>query len=498
MEPMADPRPNRWRWLTRDRIVLAGLLLFALVVRGAVLFALRGNLQQDPDAYREIAENLLNHGTFALGKRGQLYDASQPLPPTAYRPPLYPVLLSNLATPDRQAVSLVKVAVMHLLLGVGTVLLTWLTARRMQNAECGTRNSEIPIDGVHIPTRSVSEGNPRDGSHVAWSFPLLAGVLVACDPLLLNQQALVMTETLATFLAVLALWCLARFDARREWFNAALAGAAIGLAALCRPTFLPWLGLVGMGVLLVRIPRGSVGVRERGRGREFAWRVANCAALGLAAALVLSPWVIRNYQVFGKPIVTTTHGGYTLWLGNNESFYDWLREDETGLPWDVDRRDGKPPTAEELNRQFEILVLSESEGWESAEDLFHKNLAYKAIAAHPATFARACLYRVGELWSPLPNQLTADESTSRMLLRYVTAAWYGCIYLLAAIGIWKLRLKLLASPWLWGVLLCVAFTVVHTFYWSNLRMRAPLIPFVAIVAAVALLPGDRRNSWSVE
>jgi hypothetical protein len=35
------------------------------------------------------------------------------------------------------------------------------------------------------------------------------------------------------------------------------------------------------------------------------------------------------------------------------------------------------------------------------------------------------------------------------------------------------------------VLLCVAFTAVHTFYWTNLRMRAPLMPFVAMVAVAA-------------
>jgi hypothetical protein len=43
----------------------------------------------------------------------------------------------------------------------------------------------------------------------------------------------------------------------------------------------------------------------------------------------------------------------------------------------------------------------------------------------------------------------------------------------------------------WGVLLCVAFTGVHAFYWSNLRMRAPLMPFVAVVAAATLWPGRK-------
>jgi hypothetical protein len=36
------------------------------------------------------------------------------------------------------------------------------------------------------------------------------------------------------------------------------------------------------------------------------------------------------------------------------------------------------------------------------------------------------------------------------------------------------------------VLLCLSFTAVHTFYWTDLRMRAPLMPFVALVAAAGL------------
>src|SRR5437879_11593556 len=57
-------------------------------------WAMRGNLNQDPDAYREIAENLLRHGEFALGKPTSANADYQPRP-TAYRPPLYPVVLRD-------------------------------------------------------------------------------------------------------------------------------------------------------------------------------------------------------------------------------------------------------------------------------------------------------------------------------------------------------------------------------------------------------------------
>jgi hypothetical protein len=33
------------------------------------------------------------------------------------------------------------------------------------------------------------------------------------------------------------------------------------------------------------------------------------------------------------------------------------------------------------------------------------------------------------------------------------------------------------------LLLLVAFSLVHTVYWSNVRMRAPLVPAIALLAA---------------
>ena len=122
--------------------------------------------------------------------------------------------------------------------------------------------------------------------------------------------------------------------------------------------------------------------------------------------------------------------------------------------------------------------------YEIAIDSTCYNSARADISTRPLMFVYSCFYRIGQLWSPLPHRLTADESWKRALLRYATCAWYLGVYAAALAGAWQLRKKLLRSPWIWGVLLCLVFTGVHTLYWSNLRMRAPLMPFVAIVAAV--------------
>jgi hypothetical protein len=187
--------------------------------------------------------------------------------------------------------------------------------------------------------------------------------------------------------------------------------------------------------------------------------------------------------LFGKPIITTTHGGYTIHLANNDDFYSHITDFEKTTPWDsleFDRRNKKPSLIDEINAAIDGAE------WvvEISTDRRHYERAMQTIKARPVMFAYSCLYRVAQFWSPLPNKLTADESWKRALLRYATCAWYLGVYAAAMAGVWRQRGKLLRSPWIWSVLLCLVFTGVHTFYWSNLRMRAPLMPFVAIVAAV--------------
>jgi hypothetical protein len=122
--------------------------------------------------------------------------------------------------------------------------------------------------------------------------------------------------------------------------------------------------------------------------------------------------------------------------------------------------------------------------------------AFANIRAEPGSFLLACAFRVRRLWGILPYRTVDDESTMRRCLRYGVAVWYAGVFVLAAVGVYGLGRRLWRTPWLWGVLLCLSFTAVHTFYWTDLRMRAPLMPLVAIVAAAGLawlLAGKQRR-----
>ncbi len=426
--------PPRWALLL--------LLCLALVVRGRVMLSLSDSLRPDPDAYRAVAWHIYEDGTFGLWQ-----DSVGQVLPTASRPPLYPLVLAAVtflySEMDPHGFGL-----LHVVLGVGTVWAVWRLGRLW--------------------------GLPPGGS-------LLAAGLIAIDPILLGQSVLVMSETLATFLAAMTLLALTRSVNEASIRRAALCGALLGLCVLCRPTFLAWLA----GVAIVFALRAS-GPR----------RLARTGALVAAAAVVLAPWAIRNQHVFGRPVITTTHGGYTLLLANNPQFYEFLRSAPWGGVWD----------AEEFNRDWEAQLRSAfipnrpiGRMDEVALDQSAYRQAWQNIRDEPLLFAYACLVRVGRLWGVLPHQTNPAESTARRGMRHAVAIGYALELPLAAVGAWFLRRKLIAGPWIWGTLLVVSFTAVHTVYWTDMRMRAPLMIVVVLLAAYGgiALATKRQDSTSL-
>ena len=72
------------------------VLVLASLIRCVFLVATHDNLDQDPDAYRKLAGNVLETGvygwktdTFSVGTNA----SADKVRPTAFRPPLYPALL---------------------------------------------------------------------------------------------------------------------------------------------------------------------------------------------------------------------------------------------------------------------------------------------------------------------------------------------------------------------------------------------------------------------
>jgi hypothetical protein len=72
-------------------------------------------------------------------------------------------------------------------------------------------------------------------------------------------------------------------------------------------------------------------------------------------------------------------------------------------------------------------------------------------------------------------------------VRWATALWTNPLWI--AFGLGLFRRGLWRWPEIAGPLSIAGLSLVHTLFWTDLRMRAPIVPAIALVAASALLPG---------
>lgn len=428
------------------RLVL--LFVIAALIRGVVCFLALSSYESDPDAYRAIAETLAETGVFGL------IAPSGETVPSAFRPPLYPLVLSWLVIDGK--LSAVAIALFHSLLGATTVMLTFLAARRLLGG--------------------------------AYRQPVgyVAAALVLVDPILIRQSTEVMTETLATFLAVAVIWWWAEAIRSQSIGRSFVLGALIVLAYFCRPTFLVWGLLLAIGMLAVRSSR------ENGR----RWVHAAIVAAVLATSVV--GWTIRNSRSIGHPVWATTHGGYTLLLANNPSFYEYLRTGSWGEVWDSAsflhayqyRFDGAPSTEAFWQKEWSGPSAMERGAVIGVSEYDDDRLAYEAAKAtirrEPGMFVWSCVIRVARLWSPIPHATTQRS----WAVTTAVGIWYVAVYIAVLLGTWKLwnrRESIPCSAWWPVAALLLTLTAVHAVYWSNMRMRAPAIPALAILAAASVV-----------
>lgn len=414
------------------------LLGAAFLLRVVILLVRSDNLTIDRDAYLAIAENLVNgHGFCSI-----------PGSPTAFRPPVYPLFLAGCLTFG----STVIIGIAQAILGTLTVALTRSLGRQ---------------HGL----------NDRAA--------LAAATLVAVDPLLLEYTSHLMTETLCTFLVVCLLLRLTS-DTVLTTRGAAWTGLVAGLCVLCRPGLWAFLGLVAT----IRI---AASVRSRNHGtsadaRAFRTKVGFPVITMAVLALTIAPWMIRNWVVIGKPTALTTHGGYTLALGNNEHFYRDVVSKDAGAVWA-----SKDLETWQESVRTELASRSVSESNEPAVDLAHSELAWTWIRKNPTGFTEAAWLRIRRLWAIAP----ASDSFGRFAV-WCVSVWYGLLFVAAAIGLVKSRrqIRCLSVP----LALMIAITCVHIPYWANTRMRAPMAPTLCILAVFAV-SGSRivnRNQNSHE
>lgn len=135
---------------------------------------------------------------------------------------------------------------------------------------------------------------------------VVAAALAAVYPVLIAADGSLMTESLYGMLITAALLLALELREKHDVRIAAALGAVIALAALTRSEALILVVLLALPVALVKAPPGG--------GK----RAAACLA---AAALVLTPWIVREWVVFDRPVLISTNFGPLLAGANCDTTY---------------------------------------------------------------------------------------------------------------------------------------------------------------------------------
>jgi 4-amino-4-deoxy-L-arabinose transferase-like glycosyltransferase len=249
---------------TRDSVhsawvdpTLLCLLGAGLVLRALVAWAVDPHLtlRGDEWIYIDKATTLAQRGVLDTG--------------TFVRPPLYFVVLAAL---DRL-----------------TAPLGWELASVVRGLQCVV-GTAVAVPVYRTTTRLVGR---RGG--------LLAAAFLLFDPTLIAYCHQIWPETLFLLVGALVFDGLADIEQRSALRVAGL-GALAGMALLLKPAF-------GIFTLLL--------------AAQWLWRLGGRETLRLVlifggvAAVVISPWVIRNQLRYGPAIILENQGPYNLWSGND-------------------------------------------------------------------------------------------------------------------------------------------------------------------------------------
>jgi 4-amino-4-deoxy-L-arabinose transferase-like glycosyltransferase len=374
------------------------------------------------DKSDRFATTLVDHGTFGF----------LPGVPSAYTQPLYGWFLAGIYFPFGR--SWLAVGIAQVVVAVATALVVF---------EIGAR------------LRSVGVG-------------LVAALITTLHPYVIWHDVHLNRELLdGLVLAVLALAALAAYE-RRSLPLAATTGAVAGIAILGNAR----LALVPVALAVYVAWRTPVG------------HALTAAALVVGvAALVVTPWVVRNKVQVGCYAITTD--SRALWKANNENTRAVL--DGGGWIDDVPELPGAPPWPE-LAADKTLAGMPTTVD-ECAQMRLYRDEVVDFWREHPGEKALLAVQATRMLWSPVPRESDETGSGAAKLARQTAEpAFVVALYVLALVGVF------LAPPYFVGLaaLMLAYNTLAAMVFAGTARYRAPWDFLLALLAAFALAWGWER------
>lgn len=288
-------------------------------------------------------------------------------------------------------------------------------------------------------------------SELTGRFALL---LFAVYPNNAAYVALIMTEVFFTFLLLLGCWLL--FFFRNSWALIA-AGIVFGLSMLVK----------AQALVIVLLLLGYQWLRDQANRRG----ILNHATLVTAVALlIIVPWTVRNYLVFGEIVVVSTNGGLTLLTGNNPSAQGDYTQDD--------------PLVNSIYRDIQNQVEVDREA---------KRRALAWIRENPIQFVKLVPLKIWRLWAPDGESEWAFQAGYIRysefvfffrLVRYCNQAYYVLLiigFLVAGYYLVCGSYRALPPPTYWWIapyIIAAFLTAIAVIFSGQSRFHYPVMPFV--------------------
>jgi len=284
----------------------------------------------------------------------------------------------------------------------------------------------------------------------------LAALWIAFDPALIFFAPQLQTETLFVFMEMIFfVWLYSLLEEKSltetpspsgrgggegicGWFGLGCLG---GLASLCRSVIAAY-----PVVLLLAL-----------------WRMKGPRRIGLPFVLLsmgwLSPiicWTARNWLKYHEIIPISAQMGWNLYEGFTAD-----REEIRRRPYEM---------AQEVTRLgiTDPVLMSN----------YFKNKTFTFIREHPAASARIILTKMCLYWRPWPYD------PHPFAIRVLLSIYFSGLFVLAGYGIWIIRAQ--SALWQPVYALFLYLTAMHSIFFTSLRYRLPLEPFLCLWAAVGL------------
>ncbi|MGZ3498949.1 MAG: glycosyltransferase family 39 protein [Vulcanimicrobiaceae bacterium] len=294
---------------------------------------------------------------------------------------------------------------------------------------------------------------------------IAGGVAYALLPSAVERSANLASEPLYTFLWALATYIWVSHSTRKlGWF--ALSGIVLGAAALVRPSALLFWVILLIYLLTLK--------SERKHPAQIA---AVVAVTAFSTILVVAPWIMRDYRVFGTLVIISNNGGISLYQANNPR--------TNAAYFELD------------NAQIGKLIHDPRT--EVLGDRLASQYAMQYIKTHPLQVLWLSIRKVKALYSRDDSVITAtirslDPPVSERVARRVfilnTAAYY-LLMLCALLGIVLCLVKRRGDAENPGWRLVLGMILYNTAIFSVFggidRFRYPSMPYFAVFAGFGIV-----------